>query len=1265
MKKLLAVVMLFIGVLLHAQNVATPNLSLQIPAQGSNNWNVPLNYNFNQIDSFLGGTRAVPNFQVTGTLQAKIAAFSQSLSVPTATITNANLTNINSPYFSATGTNLITFPGLAAVSGFACMHVDTLGNVSITSGDCGSGGGGGSMTWPATPGIAVYSGSNAWGTSLTAPLSGLVGLTDTQSLTNKTVNGVSPSIFSFLPNITSDVQTQLNNKQANLGFTPYNATNPAGYITPTALSPYALLSGANFTGPIQTPSLQASNVAATSGVTCLEADTSGNLLPTGAPCQAANSAQVNELDTLSASAAAYAVRPQGGTGNQGSKKMLTNCATGYSGGALQPTSYPVGQYYCSQAIQTTAEAAGGPTQGYVAVTAQTGTTSSGASLYPLNGNGAGDSHAPASIITNYGVTTYDAVCTNDPIHNNSTGVSGLNAPPCGTNVTAFLSETTDGTYADGSVLWPTNWNTNQAAASDHWYRDFYFMIPDVTKSKRYEFDDNESDAAGNYYGPGMSWNKATNQMMFLPQANHFIGHGTGSPGCSESWCPLNLILKSGSTAMPGCSGSGTNSCTLQSGHWYHFRRFEHRNGTYVTGGVTYYAYYYDELDTADCGTNVNMSGCPSDFSRYTLGDPNNSNALPAGYSVPYGWPQAFDTQWQLYPTAVNSTTSINIVNDVFVPYQLSNPSLSGYMPLTGGSFTGPVIGTLWNNANMYESASGNNSNFAGNLPTAATGTSDTAMGSGTLNSVTTGSNDTASGVGALYYLTTGNNDTAFGLNALQFLTTASGDTAVGVGALGKTTTGGSNVGIGNNALTQNTTGANNVGIGNNAGVNSGTPLQTGAANTYIGVGANANNDGYTNDVVIGYNAQATQSNEVVIGNSGTTLNLFYGDVQAPTFNGAKLDFYGTGNVVAAGSLPLAVSGINNTSVGIGSLASDTSGYSNTAIGLNALTADTSGYENNAEGVGALAALTTGNDNVAMGKSSLTQVTTGAGNVGIGAYSGYNSGTPMQTTTDSVFIGLNANASADGLTNDIVLGYNAQATQSNEVVIGNTGITVTLLHGDTQSATFNAAPIKRFGTGVNNIGGSIPSATTGTNDTAVGSGALAAVTSGSNNTAIGLNAGTAITTGGSENAFGVGALGAQTSGSANVGIGNNALNQNTTGTQNVAVGYGAGSNSTTPNTTGGQSTFIGVNANNSADALTNTTVIGYNAQATQSNEVMIGNSAVSQVCFAGGRMCWYSASGVPSTSLCTSSNIGSLYSNTNGGATTTLYVCTAAATWTAK
>lgn len=47
--------------------------------------------------------------------------------------------------------------------------------------------GSGGMTWPSAAGIAVYSGSSTWGTSLTAPASAIVGIGDTQTLTNKTL----------------------------------------------------------------------------------------------------------------------------------------------------------------------------------------------------------------------------------------------------------------------------------------------------------------------------------------------------------------------------------------------------------------------------------------------------------------------------------------------------------------------------------------------------------------------------------------------------------------------------------------------------------------------------------------------------------------------------------------------------------------------------------------------------------------------------------------------------------------------------------------------------------------------------------------------------------------------------------------------------------------------------------------------------------------------------------------------------------------------
>jgi len=74
---------------------------------------------------------------------------------------------------------------------------------------------GGSMTWPAAAGIVVYAGASTWGTSLTAPAGTIIGTTDTQTLTNKTVDGVTPATMAFM-DATSSVQTQLNGKQATL-----------------------------------------------------------------------------------------------------------------------------------------------------------------------------------------------------------------------------------------------------------------------------------------------------------------------------------------------------------------------------------------------------------------------------------------------------------------------------------------------------------------------------------------------------------------------------------------------------------------------------------------------------------------------------------------------------------------------------------------------------------------------------------------------------------------------------------------------------------------------------------------------------------------------------------------------------------------------------------------------------------------------------------------------------------------------------------------
>ena len=88
------------------------------------------------------------------------------------------------------------------------------------------GSGGGSMTWPSAPGITVCTSTpcTAWGTSLTAPSGTIVGTSDTQTLTNKTVDGVTPTVFGYL-DPTSSVQTQLNGKAASNASTTVNGVS--------------------------------------------------------------------------------------------------------------------------------------------------------------------------------------------------------------------------------------------------------------------------------------------------------------------------------------------------------------------------------------------------------------------------------------------------------------------------------------------------------------------------------------------------------------------------------------------------------------------------------------------------------------------------------------------------------------------------------------------------------------------------------------------------------------------------------------------------------------------------------------------------------------------------------------------------------------------------------------------------------------------------------------------------------------------------------
>jgi len=117
--------------------------------------------------------------------------------------------------FNVTGA--VNFPNIGPSSGTDCLQINTNGAITNSGAPCSG------ATWPTAAGIAVYSGSSTWGASLTAPAGSIVGTTDTQTLTNKTLDGVTPTVMSYV-DPTSSIQTQINGKASSTAATTVNGT---------------------------------------------------------------------------------------------------------------------------------------------------------------------------------------------------------------------------------------------------------------------------------------------------------------------------------------------------------------------------------------------------------------------------------------------------------------------------------------------------------------------------------------------------------------------------------------------------------------------------------------------------------------------------------------------------------------------------------------------------------------------------------------------------------------------------------------------------------------------------------------------------------------------------------------------------------------------------------------------------------------------------------------------------------------------------------
>ena len=167
----------------------------------------------------------------------------------------------------------------------------------------------------------------------------------------------------------------------------------------------------------------------------------------------------------------------------------------------------------------------------------------------------------------------------------------------------------------------------------------------------------------------------------------------------------------------------------------------------------------------------------------------------------------------------------------------------------------------------------------------------------------------------------------------------------------------------------------------------------------------------------------------------------------------------------------------NTAVGWEAMQNNTTGNHNTALGRGALAANTTGNDNTALGEDALFSNTTADGNISIGMHNLLN-NTGAGNISIGVSSlvdqtsgtwntviGDNAGksnfgsvgtiqTDYQMTLLGALSGVDKSVNAGPFYNSTAIGFGAVVNNANQVVLGNTSVSQTLLNGNVGIGTTN-------------------------------------------------------------------------------------------------------------------------------------------------------------------------------------------------------------------
>lgn len=394
--------------------------------------------------------------------------------------------------------------------------------------------------------------------------------------------------------------------------------------------------------------------------------------------------------------------------------------------------------------------------------------------------------------------------------------------------------------------------------------------------------------------------------------------GYGGGDCASSSGPFVEISPTGSQTVTQPVNTSLNVVTSGSG------TFDVTSITVNSKGI------YAAQGTATSGANFDSAQAIFDYSFW-----NGASAVLGNLT----WiaHAASGTNPTVLMTLVNSGTTgptgISVPNAVVTALtsnQCVNSNANDYMNSAGGPCA--WFGT-------------GNSNFGGSLPLTSSGTLNTSSGQGTLALCVLSSciGNTAYGEGALASVTTAFHNVGLGLNSLTSLgALGAGDVGIGVMSGANMTTAWYDYAGGTNALIADTTGFGNACFGSDCfltlnittnaspgvdtvgqntagGYNSGAVCVTCQFGTYIGAYTTASSSSAVNEGAFGYGAVGNGTDTITLGNTGitavymgTTLMCLSTGVGCPsTAVNAITALTGDGTASGPGSAALTLKTVNS------------------------------------------------------------------------------------------------------------------------------------------------------------------------------------------------------------------------------------------------------------------------------------------------------------------------------------------------------------------